>query len=137
MLTNQNILDMLINVSGTLTLDQVTTALASVDQASLLTNEESHLHVALWDKISAVNGTAANVILSSYSASGISGSIYSISDDRSGAIIVLQPNRPGADGYVSMTDEDYTTYSDPDKLSYCTQNADASTVIAVKTALGM
>lgn len=81
--------------------DEVSVALATVDQEALAEVERARWTIAIWDRVSPINGIPAQTVLTSRSdiPQG-AGDIYLLIRD--GQVVYFQPHVPGSEGHEGI-----------------------------------
>ena len=102
MLTAEQAHERLVVSMPEVTLAEVETELALINQSAILAEEESYLDVELWDKTSAINGVSAETVLSARDDIPEGGEVVLIKDNRTGTVVLFQPFDPAQSGLVAM-----------------------------------
>lgn len=75
---------------------EVATALAAVDQASIISEEDAEYNYVIWDQVSAINGVAAATVLARHPIPA--GGVCYLLQTSGGRVVKLQPFQPGVAG---------------------------------------
>ena len=121
MLTNIQAWKRLNEMGVTKTLAEVETALATVNQEAMFNTERSRYTIAVWDKVSPINGVSAEQVLQG--RNDICGEVYLVYVD--GNLLFFQPHNPAHAGFVGMDAQQVLVVANSHADQLAWGNADA------------